>query len=145
MNINWDDPTAKISQHFTVKEALWLPSWNRMANASDGLNDEIKNNLVVLFNKLDSVREYFNKPMIAHCAYRPPAYNSLVGGAAKSSHMLGRAFDFHVQDLDCDIARSKIMSDHKLEIWNLRMEMNPGGNWLHLDNSWAGGIRYFKP
>lgn len=40
-------PTEKdrLSEHFVWKEALWLPQWKRMANASDGLTQQTLDNL----------------------------------------------------------------------------------------------------
>lgn len=146
MDIDWLDPEEQVSKHFTVKEALWLPKWNRMATEEDGLNDEIKNNIIELFNKLDIVREYFNKPINVHCTYRPEAYNKLIGGALMSAHKVGKACDFDISDTKCDDARKQIMMNHLLETWNLRMEWNDGSNWIHLDSVWTPGkIRYFKP
>lgn len=145
VEINWKDPKSKISKYFTIKEAIYLPSWNRMAEEADGLNDEVKNNLIELFQKLDLVREYFNKPMNVHCAYRPEEYNKLIKGAPKSAHKFGKACDFHISGMTCDEVRRQIMANHLLETWNFRMEWLDGSSWVHLGNDWKSGIRYFKP
>jgi uncharacterized protein YcbK (DUF882 family) len=137
--------TTGISKHFSYKEALWLPSWNRAAIESDGLSQEILDNLIILFNKMDSIRDTMGMPIIVHCAYRPPAYNTLVHGAPNSAHLHGMACDFHVSGSTCDAVRQKILNENLLETLEMRMEDAPGTNWVHLD--WAPVIsnRFFKP
>jgi uncharacterized protein YcbK (DUF882 family) len=145
--IDWSDPKAKISRLFVVKEALNLPQWKRIAEEKDGLDDQIKQNLVQLFEKIELVRAYFGKPIIVHCAYRPPEYNKLVKGASKSAHVQGMAVDFHVQGMDCDEVRKMMVDNGKLDEWGMRCEDMPGSNWVHLDIREPGssGKRFFKP
>ena len=142
------DPKEKISNHFTNKEALWLPQWNRMANEQDGLNDDVLSSLKDLFSKMDLVREYFNAPIMVHVTYRPEEYNKLVKGAKNSAHKFGMACDFHVSKMACKDAIQKMLDDKKLEEWGMRCENN-GDNptWIHLDirDVPPGGNRYFKP
>lgn len=136
-----------ISKYFSYAEALWLPQWERMATEADGLNEEIESNLKELFTKMDTVREYFNCPLVVHCCYRPEEYNKKVKGATQSAHLVGKAIDFHVKNLSCKNAISKILADDMLEKWGMRMENNgPDPAWIHLDLKPVGpGGRYFKP
>lgn len=135
-----------ISKYFTWKEATFLPRWNRTASEEE-LTAEVRNNLIVLFSKMDSIRAHFGKPIHVHVAYRPKVYNALVGGASNSSHLYGLAVDFHVNGMDCDAARKSILDAELLESLNLRMECNPGSNWVHIDAREVphGGSRYFNP
>lgn len=148
--IDWTDPNSKVSKYFTVKEMIFLPTWNRLANESDGLNDTVKANLIDLAKTMDVVREYFNLPVKVHVAYRPTLYNKIIGGASKSAHIDGMAIDFHFVGLDCDAARKKINDNGLLETWQVRMEdishLSSRG-WVHLDRRQppAGGKRFFKP
>lgn len=135
-----------LSQYFSWREVLYLPKWGRLATESDGLADEIKENLKCFFKKLDVVREFFGAPIVIHCAFRPKGYNALVGGAQGSAHLLGLAADFHVQGIECGEAIAKILAQDKLSEWNLRMENN-GDNptWIHLDSLEPGVFgRYFQ-
>jgi len=144
--IDWQNDKDKISQYFTVHEAIWLPQWGRLATEKDGLTDEIKNNLVDLFQKMDQAREFFNTSIIVHVSYRPEEYNKLIGGAPMSAHRFGKACDFHVTGIDCFDARKQILDANKLEEWDMRMEDNAPGNWIHLGNDWQEGkSRFFKP
>lgn len=135
--------TGPISKHFSWEEALYLPQWSRQADELDGLSDVIKANLVSLFNKLDIVRDYFQKPIIVHVTYRPLEYNKLIGGAPNSSHIQGLACDFHIDGLVCDDARQTILDNNKLEEWNMRMENRPESNWIHLGNDAIPGHNLF--
>lgn len=136
-----------ISKHFSMHEALYLHQWDREATAEDGLTEEVLNNLKDLFAKLDQVRDHFGAPIIVHCAFRPTEYNKLVKGAKNSPHLYGMAVDFHIQDLDCDDVRKRILDDKLLETLNMRMEDMPGGDWVHLDTRAPSSPshRFFKP
>jgi uncharacterized protein YcbK (DUF882 family) len=144
-NIDWTNISFHLSAHFTVRDALWLPKWNRLANDADGLTLEIKANLILLFDKMETVREFLgNQPINVHVTYRPKLYNKLVKGATNSAHIYGKACDFDVEGLDCDTVRSLIVP--KLEVWGLRCEKVKGANWAHIDTREPGsGNRYFIP
>lgn len=145
MSIDWTKGTDKVSKYFTVKEALWLPQWNRMATAADGLDATVKENLIQTFEKMDLIREFLGTPIIVHCAYRPEEYNKLVGGAKNSAHKSGQACDWHAKGVDCDDVRGQLR--HLLEDYNIRMEDLPNSNWVHIDTRAPGasGKRFFKP
>lgn len=140
----WTKPESKIANYFTVKDALWLPTWGRMSLEKDGLGPIQKANLCVLFYKMDSVRNLFGKPIVVHVSFRSKSYNKEIGGAQNSSHIQGMAVDFHVQGMDCDMARLAIVP--KLEEWGMRCENLKGSSWVHLDIRDPGpGGRYFIP
>ena len=87
-DINWEDPDAKCSQFFTVREVILLHKWDRLATEADGLTLNVKRDLVsFLSSVMDPLREYFGKPIRVHCCYRPKAYNLEIGGAKSSCHM----------------------------------------------------------
>ena len=136
--------TDNISTYFLWKEALWLSTWNRLGEEKDGLSDSIRANLTILFNKMDKIRDLAGLPIVVHCAWRPKEYNTQIGGATNSAHIQGMACDFSARSMICDDLR-KLILPH-LEKWNLRMEDNPGSNWVHIDYRQVGpGGRFFKP
>lgn len=142
--IDWLNPKCKIAKYFTVKEAIWLPSWNRLATPLDGLDNSVKENLVYLFEKMDILRDYLGTPIIVHVAYRPSKYNEEIGGVPKSAHVLGKAVDWSCS-IDCDAVREKLLP--KIEGLGMRMENKPGSSWVHLDTMdlKEGGNRFFIP
>ena len=150
--IDWSNPEAKISDHFTVKEALWLPSWQVMHIPSE----EEKSAIVEHAKKMDLIRDFLGVPLNVHCWIRPilnnpqseyhgQDYNALVKGAKDSAHKYGIATDYDAKGLNCDDVRTKL--EPKLEEFGLRMEQMPGGNWVHNDSRepLAGHPRFFKP
>lgn len=151
-NIDWTDPTSLVTPHFSVHNMLFLPQWNRLANESDGLDDDVKANLIDLANRMETVRESLGgNPIRVHCCLRPTLYNALpsVGGAADSSHIANTgcaAMDWD-NGLNCDDVRQKILDLGLLDSLNMRMEDSPGSNWVHLDTRipLQGHNRFFKP
>lgn len=151
MEIDWNNPASPISRHFTVREALWLPTWGRLAREADGLTDEIRDTLARFASRvMDPLRDLLGE-IIVHCWYRPPTYNALIGGAPGSAHMcLGTwaACDFHVENsgtiTGCAATRSTIMP--WLEPLQIRME-DIIGNWIHVDSHplIGGQARVFSP
>jgi hypothetical protein len=150
--LDWNNPDSKISKYFTVKEALYLPSWDVMHIPSQ---DE-KNNILKHAQNMDKIREFLGAPINVHCWIRPilnnpqsihhgEDYNALVKGAKNSSHKYGLATDYDAKGLNCDNVRTSL--EPKLEGFGLRMEKMRGGNWVHNDSSEVpvGGNRYFIP
>ena len=81
------DSTRQLSPSFKVREFA--------CKGSDVvLLDE---ELVVL---LQCIREHFRKPVHITSGYRTAAHNAAVGGSKSSQHLLGRAADFYVEDVD---------------------------------------------
>ena len=148
--IDWTDETCSISKHFSVKEALWLPSWGVMHIPSE----EEKANILEQAAKMDLIRDFLGVPVRIHCWIRPilnnpnseyngQDYNALVKGAKNSSHKIGKATDYDAEGLNCDDVRSKL--EPMLEEWQIRMERMPGGNWVHNDCGPVASNRYFIP
>lgn len=51
-------------------------------------------------DRLQALRTRLGKPMIVNSAYRSPEHNKRVGGAPKSMHLEGRAFDISMANHD---------------------------------------------
>jgi len=140
--IDWTNPKDKVSKYFTVKECLYLPAWSRMATEDDYKHPIILANLTDLCLRMDKVRAFFGFPVIVHCAYRPENYNLQVGGVPDSAHIQGQAMDFHVESVDCNLARDLLVSH--LEEFGLRLENKHDASWLHCDTAPVINERYFK-
>ena len=164
MTIDWTNRNASVSKWFRVKDAIFLPRWGRLADDSDYLDDNAKEALVDIFERLDTI--YIDilkvKPII-HVAFRSPKYNNLLGGAVGSAHIARTirndqivkhiaAIDFSVNlypeksiEENCDLARELLLPH--IEALDLRMEDNPSSNWIHIDTKPIinNGNRFFKP
>ncbi len=80
------DGEKKISKNFKVKEF----------RCKDG-SDKILIDVDFVTDKLQAIRDYFGAAVTINSAYRTAAYNKKVGGASKSFHMSGQAFDIAVK------------------------------------------------
>lgn len=143
--IDWIDPLAQVTDHVTVAECLRLERENRMATEADGLNDQIKNNLIRLCEKIEEVRTLIGCPIRIHSMYRPPWYSELVGGTATDVHTRGLAVDFDCfPDATCDVVKSVLLP--KLAALGIRMEDNGvGALWVHIDTAPVVNNIFFKP
>jgi hypothetical protein len=152
--VDWKNPADKISRHFTVREALWLKRWGRMASERDGLTDHVKERICIFAEKMDRVRDFLGYPILVHRWWGPALYNAEVGGKPASKHLsLGdwSACDFHAPmpgafDVeDCCTIASRLLLP-KLEEFGLRMENNGAhATWLHLDDAPVLYARHFTP
>tara|TARA_R110000868_G_scaffold338459_4_gene599210 strand:- start:229 stop:684 length:456 start_codon:yes stop_codon:yes gene_type:complete len=65
---------------------------NKINNFCD--NQTILENLSIIADKIQEIRNLFDRPVIINSAYRNPQVNKLVGGSKYSQHMYGQAIDF---------------------------------------------------
>lgn len=139
--VDWTDPKAQVTPHFTVYDALQLHRWARLATAEDGVDfDQIVKTLV----KMEEVRTVLGCPIHVHCTYRSPAYNREIGAIPNDVHASSLACDFDCNDhFTTDEVKSKLLP--LLEQMGLRMEDNgPGASWVHLDAHAVIHNRFFK-
>ena len=98
MDIDWTNAAAQVTEHFTVGDCLTLHSWNRLANETDGVTDDIKSSITTLCQKMEEIRTVLGCPMNAHCIYRSPDYNAQVVGAIPHDvHSMGMAIGCNAQ------------------------------------------------
>jgi hypothetical protein len=93
---------TRLSANFTLPEFLRSEAAARHGIAMDPPR-EVVLNLERLANEvLEPIREAVGGPLIITSGYRPAELNTLVGGAANSDHLYGRAADFHAVEMDLD-------------------------------------------
>ena len=63
---------------------------------------DVKQNLKVLAEQLEVLREHFQKPININSGYRSPEHNAKVGGAENSQHLLGKAADVVIDGVSPD-------------------------------------------
>ena len=143
--IDWTNPDCNITQNFKVKEAITLHHWNRLADESDGLDDQMKENLIKTCEMMEKIRSFLGIPLNIHCMFRSEDYNKLIGAPVNDPHSRGQAADYDGNpDISCDEIKVKLMS--QLDPMSIRMEDNGhGASWVHCD--WSNVIyhRFFKP
>lgn len=80
------DGNTYISRNFMVSEF----------RCKDG-SDKILIDVDFVRSKLQDIRDHFGVPVTVNSGYRTESYNKKVGGAKKSYHMKGQAFDIVVK------------------------------------------------
>jgi len=134
--IDWKDPKCKVTDHFTVRDCLWLNTWGRLANEDDGLNDEIKCEIIKTCEMAEKIRTSLGVPMIVTSFWRPPAYSKLIGGSETDPHTKGLAIDFTTRPkMLIETAKQIIRSS----LYSLSIRMEKGTtDWIHLDRRQVG-------
>lgn len=142
--MDWTNGNNKVTNHFTVSDALMLHNWNRLANNEDGADYD---KLLTLCQKLEEVRDALGCAMNVHCMFRSPAYN------LEQNILPPTGMDVHAMNLACDFDCNKDMTiqdvKDKLEplLDQLQIRMEKGTtSWIHVDLRSVGPSgRYFTP
>ena len=93
------DPIRTYRHFREVPENLWRwPNFSPAEIACRGTG-QLKLNPTAL-DKLQALRDRLGKPLIIRSAYRSPEHNRAVGGAPRSKHMDGTAFDVAMSNHD---------------------------------------------
>lgn len=130
---------TRLTEHFNTDEMCASATAARDGIPNDPPGDVVLS-LKRLAVELEKVRAILgNQPLKLHSAYRSPALNAKVGGAAGSYHMFGCAADFdppagmtHDQAQHAIAAASDIAFDLVLEEGTAKPESEGGSRWIHL-------------
>lgn len=112
--INWNNPNAKISKYFSVREVTKNDP-RRIPIAGSNVEHEI----LKLAIELDKIREEWGSPILVNSWYRPLEVNRSIGSGDDSQHIQGRAVDIRPVNPD---------SLTKFQSW--------------LDQNWFGALGY---
>jgi uncharacterized protein YcbK (DUF882 family) len=79
----------RITENFSLSEF----------DSKDGaiMPDHVKDNIIILAENLQRLRNYFDVPITINSGYRSPSHNATLGGAKRSQHLLGTAADIVVK------------------------------------------------
>jgi zinc D-Ala-D-Ala carboxypeptidase len=79
-------------------------------------------------DKLQALRDRLGKPLIVRSAYRSPEHNRAVGGATRSKHMDGAAFDIAMANHDPEAFEAAAR-----EVGFLGFGFYPRSGFMHVD------------
>jgi uncharacterized protein YcbK (DUF882 family) len=82
----------RLTKNFTKREF----------KSKDGsaMPDDVLANIKELAFNLQVLRDFLGEPIRINSAYRSPAHNKAIGGVKNSQHVLGRAADIKVRDIE---------------------------------------------
>lgn len=89
--------------HYTKIGSWFWPNFTPQEIACKG--DGLIRVDIPSMDALQRLRTLIGKPLIINSGYRSAAYNKKVGGAPKSQHLLGKAFDIRITK---DVSRETI-------------------------------------
>jgi len=96
------------SNYKVVPDAVWKwPSFSPREMACKGTGKLMINSDAM--DKLQALRDALGKPLIITSAYRSPEHNRAVGGATKSKHMAGIAFDVRMDNHEPEVFEFEAM------------------------------------
>lgn len=85
--------------------------------------------------KLQELRTAVGRPMITNSAYRSPAYNRRIGGASRSQHVDGKAFDISMANHDPHVFERRAKA-----VGFTGFGYYPQSNFMHID---TGRVRWW--
>lgn len=99
-------------------------------------------NSAAILSVLDKIRAEIKAPITFRNWWRPGCYNSMVGGAKESDHLLSKAFDFDFQSSKDRAIAQKIICE---ELWkkNENIQIGIGCQSLHIGLGSPKGKRYW--
>lgn len=120
--------TNKTYAHFRdVPDSVWR--WTNFSPAEIACRGTGK--LLInepALDKLQALRDRLGKPLIIRSAYRSPEYNRAVGGATRSKHMDGAAFDIAMTNHDPVVFEAAVR-----EVEFLGFGFYPRLGFIHVD------------
>jgi hypothetical protein len=128
--IDWNDETCQVTEHFTVKDCLYLHAWSRLADIdTEGV---LLHRIVALCQKLEEIRDILKCPMNVHSMFRSILYNA--------DQKIRPSNDVHSDSIACDFDCEPVMSVEQvknmlrpmLESLDIRMEKHTT-SWVHID------------
>ena len=82
----------RLTKNFTSREF----------KSKDGaqMPEDVLCNIKDLADNLQVLRDFLGEPIRINSAYRSPAHNKAIGGVKNSQHVLGKAADIKVKDIE---------------------------------------------
>ena len=128
----------QLSDNFTFEELTSTGRTSLLAiNREAALNDPvIINNLKILATKvLQSIRDFYGKPVKVTSGYRSKALNIAVGGSQTSQHSHGEAADIQIEGISVDKLFEDLRSGKVVpldDVGQVIKEKVGSAEWIHI-------------
>lgn len=132
----------QLSPHFTLEEMIASQDASRSGIDNTPTTNAYEN-LKMLAQSAEQVRELLGFPMLITSGYRCPALNSLVGSKPTSAHTSGLAIDFHCPGFGTPVEVCKAIAASDIPFDQVILEFyNPenGSGWCHFAITYKGLI-----
>jgi hypothetical protein len=93
----------KLTEHFTIEEMQRSNTAIRLG-LQNICPDLLRENMLLVAQRLEAVRAYFKAPVRVLSCYRSPSVNKAVGGSETSAHLFAQAADFTVDGISVSTA-----------------------------------------
>jgi len=124
----------RLTPNFSLREFTFSQTAIRRGIDNTPTN-EILENIKVMANGMEQVRNYINAKIRVSSGYRSPALNTAIGGSKTSAHMDGFACDFNAGGLTPrEVCRMIVKAGIKFDQLILEgvSSRNPDGAWVHI-------------
>ena len=107
-----DDPVLALEENERMPDKLTTNFGLNEFRCRDGSDvpEGLLENVQLLADNLQVLREHLGKPIRVISGYRSPKYNRKIGGARKSQHMLAKAADIKVTGMSPTEVKAVIVS-----------------------------------
>lgn len=118
-------------KYFTLQELLYSYQAEQR-HIENKPTPEIVLNIKELIESLDSLREYYRKPILVSSGYRCPELNRIVGGSKTSMHLQGYAADLLPYDKNMIDFKKAVIEWSKFNKFDQIIMENAGiKQWVH--------------
>lgn len=128
----------KLTDHFAIGELAChckRHTWKDRSHLPPGGIARLRQTA----NFLEKLRERFNSPIHVFSCYRCPSHNKAVGGVKGSIHLIGKAADIKVIEIDPQTVQQIILDEF---YGNLVHGLGAGKSYTHVD--WGDRIAKWK-
>ena len=141
------DPRRALSPHFKLHEFTKSATAEKhQLNNMPREEFELANLRALATNILEPARTIIGAPLVVTSGFRCATLNRLIGGAARSQHMLGEAADFIPKNMDVEEAALLLSSQPELPfdqlVYETRLRENAAPmRWIHISHRRFGRNR----
>ena len=126
-------------KYITAAEMLKSSTAEKLGISNVPEDDEIIDNINYTIERLNDIRERYNKKILITSGYRCPALNKAVGGKQNSQHVKGQAADLKWDENLLKFIKDKFHYDQLIE------ETSKRTKWIHISfNKEKERMQYIK-
>lgn len=119
-------------QNFQPKEFFESATATALKIDNQTNDQNILNNLMIVADKIQEIRNHLNLPVKISSAYRCLELNRAIKSKDTSQHPLGEAIDFQCKKFGSPEQIVKFIRDRKIVVDQCLIEEGAGKKWVHV-------------